>query len=238
MNIFPFVFSFIFCFVCCRYHKEFNRKMSQAIKLSQSKYLLYNNENFSTKIPEEKVNPLISVVLPCFNVDKYLRAAIRSIQAQTFKNIEIIIVDDKSTDNTINVAQSLMVSDKRIHLLLNEQNRGIVYTRSKGVYFSKGKYLAFLDPDDIFLNHEILEVAYRTAVENDVDLLKFNCLEGNYTLSVNKYTNEEVNSIYVHPKLFQRLYENNGKIDHGDIYIWGKLFKVETLKKTYDYLTN
>lgn len=94
-------------------------------------------------------NKLVSVIIPIYNVEKYVKEAIESIQKQTYKNIEIIIVDDGSTDNTYKIVEELAKKDKRIKLFKNEKNLKIVKTLNFALSMSNGEYIARMDGDDI-----------------------------------------------------------------------------------------
>lgn len=91
--------------------------------------------------------PLVSVIMPVYNSEKYLREAIDSILNQTYKNIELIIIDDGSSDNSINVVKSY--NSEKIRFYINEKNMGVSSTRNKALDLSKGKYIALMDSDDI-----------------------------------------------------------------------------------------
>ncbi|MAC84745.1 MAG: glycosyl transferase [Arcobacter sp.] len=94
-------------------------------------------------------NPLVSVIMPVFNGEKYLEEAINSIIEQTYKNIELIILDDGSTDNSINVINKMKNKSTKINYKPNEKNIGVSATRNRGMKIAKGKYIAFMDADDI-----------------------------------------------------------------------------------------
>lgn len=93
------------------------------------------------------VDVLISVIMPVFNQEKYLRMSIDSILTQTYENFELIIVDDSSTDESYCIAASYC--DKRIKLFRNSTNKGVVYSRNFAIEISKGEYIALMDSDDI-----------------------------------------------------------------------------------------
>lgn len=93
-------------------------------------------------------NPLVSVVMPAFNAEKYIPEAIESILNQTFKDFELIIIDDGSTDKTWNIIQEYAKKDGRIIPVRNEKNLKICKTLNKGVVLSKGVYIARMDSDD------------------------------------------------------------------------------------------
>ena len=98
-----------------------------------------------------KNNPLVSVIIPCYNAEKYVESAIRSIMNQTYKNLEIIITDDCSTDDTLEILQKLAKEDSRIKLYKNETNLKIVKTLNNMISQANGKYIARMDADDISL---------------------------------------------------------------------------------------
>ncbi|MFK0508330.1 glycosyltransferase family 2 protein [Campylobacter jejuni] len=92
--------------------------------------------------------PKISIIMPTFNVEKYIARAIESCVNQSFKDIEIIIVDDCGSDKSINIAKEYAKKDERIKIIHNEKNLGTFAARNNGVKHSNGEYLMFLDPDD------------------------------------------------------------------------------------------
>lgn len=91
---------------------------------------------------------LVSIIMPTYNCGRFISESIRSVLAQTYPNWELIIVDDCSTDNTEDVVTYF--DDPRIHYLRNEQNKGAALTRNKALREAKGRYIAFLDSDDLW----------------------------------------------------------------------------------------
>lgn len=100
-------------------------------------------------------SPLVSVIIPCYNAEKYVEQAVRSIMTQTYKNLEILITDDCSTDSSFAILQKLAKEDSRIKLFKNEQNQKIVRTLNTLVERANGKYIARMDADDISLQKRI-----------------------------------------------------------------------------------
>lgn len=100
----------------------------------------------------EKENPLVSIIIPTYNRAHFLKEAINSVLSQTYKNWELIIVDDGSTDNTSEVVRGF--ADKRI-VYLKQENMGAPVARNRGIKESKGEYIAFLDSDDIWLPQKL-----------------------------------------------------------------------------------
>lgn len=112
----------------------------------------------------------ISVIIPCYNAEKYLARCVESVLYQTLTNIEIICVDDGSTDNTLDMLHRYAQTDSRIKVL-RQQNKFAGIARNTGMDAATGKYFAFLDADD-FYEPNGLEKAYAIACENDLDMLK------------------------------------------------------------------
>lgn len=101
----------------------------------------------------------VSVIMPLYNAEKYVRQAIESILNQTYRNLELIVVDDASTDRSYEIVQGM--SDSRIHLYQNKNNRGIAQTRNKALQHAEGEYIAIMDDDDIAPPYRIeREVAF------------------------------------------------------------------------------
>jgi glycosyltransferase involved in cell wall biosynthesis len=107
--------------------------------------------------------PLISVIMPVFNAEKYLAEAIRNVVDQTFRDFELLIIDDGSTDTSLEIIKSF--KDSRIKCVMNTQNKGNYYSRNRGWQIAKGKYIIVMDSDDVCeLNR--LEVQFVFMEEN------------------------------------------------------------------------
>lgn len=94
-------------------------------------------------------NPFVSVVMPVYNSERYIAEAIESILNQTYKNFEFIIIEDGSTDRSVEIIKRYAKKDKRIRLIRNKENLRICKTLNKGIKLSKGEYIARMDSDDI-----------------------------------------------------------------------------------------
>ncbi len=99
--------------------------------------------------------PLVSVVMACFNAEKYLREAIQSILSQTYSNLEFIIIDDGSTDNTLTILNEYLENDKRIKIFQNFKNKGLIFSLNRGIELALGEFIARMDADDISSNERI-----------------------------------------------------------------------------------
>jgi len=91
--------------------------------------------------------PKISVIMPLYNAEKYVEKSIESILNQTYKDFELVIVNDQCTDQSVKIVEN--IHDSRIRLFHNEVNQGIAYTRNKGIELAQGEYIALMDDDDI-----------------------------------------------------------------------------------------
>ena len=117
--------------------------------------------------------PKISVFLPIYNKEKYLFRSIGSLQKQTIKNIEIICVNDGSTDNTLKILKKLSKKDHRIKIINNDRNYGLLYSRAKGIINCKGEFLINLDPDDRLEGNNNLKKLFNKAQKSNLDYIRF-----------------------------------------------------------------
>lgn len=130
----------------------------------------------------------ISVIISIYNVEKYLRECLDSVINQTLKNIEIICVNDGSTDNSSKILKEYAVKDKRI-IIIEQKNQGLSCSRNNAMKIAKGEYIQFLDSDD-YLKSDTIEKLYNFANKNDLELCSFsgyNFIDGENELLENKY---------------------------------------------------
>ena len=118
-------------------------------------------------------NPKISVIIPVYNGEKYLNYSIKSIQNQKMKEIEIILIDDCSIDNSLILIEQLMKCDQRLRLIKNFENRKILYSKSLATLNSNGKFILQLDQDDILIRDDIFNLLYVEAENYNLDLVQF-----------------------------------------------------------------
>lgn len=111
---------------------------------------------------------LISIIVPVFNVEDYIKECLESIIKQTYTNLEILIIDDGSTDTSGQICDNYAKKDKRIKVI-HQQNLGLSASRNKGIKLSKGKYLSFIDSDDI-INPLMIELLYKEITNNNCDI--------------------------------------------------------------------
>ena len=108
---------------------------------------------------------MVSIIMPSYECGRYIRESIKSVQAQTYSNWELILVDDCSMDDTIDIAQRFQIYDKRIHVFQNTSNSGAAVSRNLALKKAKGRWIAFLDSDDLW-EPDKLEKQIRFMEEN------------------------------------------------------------------------
>lgn len=188
-----------------------------------SLFLLKKFNNYKNVIPK------ISIYLPIYNKEKFLIKSIKSIQRQSLKNIEIIAVNDYSTDNSFKILNKLSKKDSRIKIINNTQNYGLLYTRAMGILHSSGNYLMNLDPDDELYNDNDLEYLHNIIKGLKVDIISFGYLEKNEFI----LTCKSINKIEIQPSLFKNAFAP-GTNSINDYVLWNKLVKRSLLIKAYE----
>lgn len=132
-------------------------------------FLLDDNEG--NNFFKSSLQPKISIFLPIYNKAKFILRSIESIQIQTLKNIEIIAVNDGSTDNSLKILKKLSKKDLRIKIINNDRNHGLLYSRAMGILNCTGKYIMDLDPDDKLKDKLNLEKLYYKIKKTKSDLI-------------------------------------------------------------------
>lgn len=112
---------------------------------------------------------LISIIVPVYNTEQYLKRCIESIQNQTYTNLEIILIDDGSTDKSLAICEQYAEADKRIKVI-HQENQGVSSARNKGLSNANGKYIGFVDSDD-YISKDMYEILVREMENADVDMV-------------------------------------------------------------------
>ena len=201
--------------------------------------ILINKIKFTEKVK----NPLISVVIPCYNCEQHIKSSVRSIQNQDMKEVEIIIVNDFSNQETINAINVLKNEDPRIEIVNNIKREGLLYSRSIGALRTRGKYIITLDSDDIFLDHDVFDALYISAEDGNFDIISHRIFEAFAQLDRDKIKehmfNYKPNNLTVfQPELSCYAISNNENenIKMNDINIWGKLFRATVYKSAVNII--
>ena len=165
----------------------------------------------------------VSIVVPVYNVEKYLKRCVDSLIEQSYHNLEILLVDDGSKDNSLSLCKEYELKDSRIKVF-HKQNEGLGLTRNYGIERATGEYITFLDSDD-YLTIDAVEAMLRKAVATDADVV----------IASNYYKNEEqkiamagrlYSGIEIKEILMVHMMGNNGnELDSLSYTAWGKLYK-------------
>lgn len=116
------------------------------------------------------MNPKISVIIPVYNTERYLKECLDSVVNQTLKDIEIIIVNDASPDNSISIINDYASNDGRIVVIDKKNNEGVGQARNDGILKATGEFIAFMDSDDLYSSNVALNNLYSAAIENKVSV--------------------------------------------------------------------
>ncbi len=183
---------------------------------------------------------LISVIVPIFNLDAYLFQCINSITNQTYKQLEIILVDDGSTDKALELCESFRKQDQRIRVIA-KANGGLVSARKAGLNASTGEYIFYVDGDD-WIDGDCLERYYQFAKEHDVDIVIGDYKRefiGNFVkigngIPCGRYDRERITK-----EIFPRMIYSGVFFHHGiKTYSWGKLYKRKIIEQLQNEVPN
>jgi len=117
-----------------------------------------------------KMIPKVSIIIPVYNSDKYLEQCLNSVIEQIFKSIEIIVVNDASTDNSLEIIKKYQIKDDRIVLVNLEERRGVANARNKGLECARGEYISFVDSDD-WVSKDYIEFLYENIEKEKTDMV-------------------------------------------------------------------
>ena len=233
-----------------KYNNKYDILMKPEIELPENDYLkemedfIYIIANEALINSKEKFykseNPKISIVISVYNGEGLLKAGLRSVQNQDFLDIEIVIVDDGSKDNSVSLIKELMEEDPRIILLENKINKGILYTKAIGVLNAKGKYVMTLDVDDVYSSRYAFSTLFYEAEKNNLDILGFASMGGGINIHEEenyKYHYYETPVIF-QPKVTEKiyLYQNNDEIIRTGLVIWNYFFRTDIFIKSINQI--
>ena len=180
----------------------------------------------------------ISIIIPVYNAEKYLKKCLNSIINQTLREIEVIIVNDGSTDNSEKIAELYSKQDERIKIY-NQSNSGPLCARVKGIKASRGEYFTFCDADDYYPSSRSLEIMYSSITEDSCDMLqfshytKYNFYSKIETLS-NKTFSREQFFADEYPKLLCSFWDESSL----HVSVWDKLYSRKLITDSLDELIN
>ncbi|WP_455794815.1 glycosyltransferase [Clostridium butyricum] len=172
------------------------------------------------------MNSLISIIVPVYNIEKYISVCVESILNQTIKNIEIILVDDGSSDSSGNICDRYSMLDNRIKVI-HQKNKGLSGARNSGIDIAQGKYIGFVDGDD-FIYPDMFECLYNLLEKNNADCA---CCGYDYFDEIKN----KVRKINRNNKIYYmndvEAIENVFFSQYYEFYAWNKLWKTNKFNK-------
>ena len=170
--------------------------------------------------------PKISIIVPVYNVENYISKCLKSIINQSYKNLEIIVVNDGSTDRSGHICNYYSKIDKRV-ILINQKNQGLSMARNNALDIASGEYIGFVDSDD-WVESDMFSTLYENAVVHNADIAICNATRifdsekinlPNKIFLFSKYNNDESIAVYTGVNKF------NYYLSKRDYYVWNKLYK-------------
>ncbi|SLL33525.1 glycosyl transferase [Mycobacteroides abscessus subsp. abscessus] len=165
------------------------------------------------------MSPLISVIVPIYNVKKYLNRCLESIVKQTYSNLEIILINDGSTDGSDEICDYYSKYDSRI-IVIHKSNGGLSDARNAGLEIAKGSYIAFVDSDD-YINIEMIDILYNALIESNCDIAESGYKEVYENTSFISENNNNYSKIYTKKSAIASTIMDS----HCRTYVWNKLYK-------------
>ena len=175
--------------------------------------------------PEE----LISIIVPVFNVERYLEQCLVSLMQQTYSEIEVILVNDGSTDKSEDICKKYCLLDKRFHLI-NQKNAGLGNARNAGLSYAHGKYVCYVDSDD-YVHTQYVEILYLNLVRSNADLslCNYQKVSGDYSVAFKEDNNCRL--LTKRQVLMALTTTGTNNISEKVVVAWNKLIPIEIAKK-------
>ena len=182
-------------------------------------------------------NPKVSVISPIYNRERYILRLLKSIQSQTFQNLEIILIDDCSIDKSVKIIEENKKIDNRVKLIKNIKNKGTFISRNIGVLYSKGKYLIIPDPDDL-ISKNIINICYKYAEKNNYEIIRFNMYNEIGKITLFKIVNKLNNLPTYQPEIYINLFYGSDELDKIDYHICNKFIKKEAYIRALNFVNS
>ena len=201
-------------------------KLKKEIKRNEN-YLKYVKTKFLILKKYKRLKkPKVSIISPIYNREKYISRFLKIIQSQTFFNIEIILIDDFSQDNSIKLIEECQVNDERILLIKNNINKGTFASRNIGALYSNSKYIILPDPDDI-LGKNIISLCFKLSEKYNYEMIRFNIYKINENKEYNVYIQDKEKIQVKQPELPNYMFYGKNELFIIDYYIHNKFIKKE-----------
>lgn len=180
------------------------------------------------------IKDLVSVVVPVYNQERFIGRCLRSILGQTNNSIEVIVVNDGSTDNSERIISNIASRDKRV-VLVNQRNSGEAAARKKGYSCAKGEFIMFVDHDDR-LSKDAISTLFDHIVNKNVDIV---CGQAQrkfmwWTKPTGRYPDFMNNRVIGQPELFDNLYVSFFGINLFPVTLWGKIYRRSVIDKAME----
>ena len=176
-------------------------------------------------------NPVVSIVMPVYGVEKYLENTVNCVLKQTYTDFELILVDDKSPDSCPQICDMLAEKDSRVKVIHLEQNGGLSNARNSGLDIASGEYILFLDSDDLF-DERLLELTVSSVRENPAQVVVYGLVE--------QYYNDKNENYDSCPVAYTDLILNTAEDIHRNViqleqlglygYAWNKMYDLKYLR--------
>ena len=164
--------------------------------------------------------PLVSIVMPAYNAEEYISDSVASVLNQTLRNIELIIINDCSSDKTLELIKKFSQEDKRVVIVNNKINLGCANSRNKALFEAKGEYIAFCDSDDVWESEKLIE---------QLNYIKNN----NADMVFTAYEMIDSNGIFIKSRSVKKELELDDLLKENSIIFSTTLFKKESIDKIY-----
>ena len=168
---------------------------------------------------------LVSIVIPIYNVEQYLEECIKSVIMQTYTTLQIILVDDGSTDNSGEIADNFVKEDKRIQVI-HKKNGGLSDARNYGIELATGKYITFIDSDD-YVENTYIEKLYNAIKKNNTKVSQCNISKVNNQNEVIEEIGYNVNEVKNTKKMLKEIYSQHWI---ENTVVWNKMYLTELFK--------
>lgn len=179
----------------------------------------------------------VSIIIPIYNAEKFLEQCLNSITAQTYRNIEIICIDDGSNDSSLKILDKYVEKDNRF-IVLRQQNQGAAVARNKGIEIAKGKYIIFFDSDDYF-NNDLINKALNKAEKYNADIVIFKAIAFDSTTGRRRYLNDKIDNYKMY---FNKTFSVDNVADNifNSFLLapWNKFYRTDFIKENALYFQN
>ena len=232
------------------YKKRNNELSKSKNELEIYKKYIDNCNNLkiiTTQSKEKKDSPFLSICIPTYNIEKYIEKALISIINQSFQDYEIILIDDFSFDKTKSIIKNQQIKNNKIRIIEHNKNLGIYRSRIDGFLNSKGKYILYLDPDDLILNPNLFQILFDQFLKDNLDIIEFTVYHQNEITKEIFFPKDHLlnhyhkfkNTIINQPELSNILFYKPRTKRYSMVIcrtIWNKIVKAEVLKKSFYFI--